>query len=342
MMKSSITKFGEHNGQTVLMYTLINEHGTRLSVLNFAGIWHEFSVLDGNKRVNLLLSSPTMIGYTNNNYYINRLIGRVAGRIKDAKYQYQGKTVVTPKNDGLNSLHGGDNGWANTFFNVTMTPESIVLKAKITSAQDGFPGTLDSTIEYLLTSDNQVMIKMTGTQSLVDGVFNPTVHAYFNLGETSNILNHILQLKSDNHLALAVDKVPIGTLSPNQGAYDLAYSSSLKRPLIQLKNTTSEQGFDDVFVMNQSAGKTVAILKDTVSSRTIEIKSKRNGLVVFTANTMTADIPTNHGQGRRWIAVALEPQTLPNSENIPEFGDVTLKSGETRQEVIIYQYHQSF
>lgn len=28
MMKSSITKFGEHNGQTVLMYTLINEHGS--------------------------------------------------------------------------------------------------------------------------------------------------------------------------------------------------------------------------------------------------------------------------------------------------------------------------
>jgi len=337
-MKSSVMKFGQHAGHTVLMYTLTNQHGTRLSVLNFAGIWHEFSVLDNGARVNLLLSSPTIAGYTDNPYYINRVIGRVAGRIKDATYHYQGQNVVVPNNEGKNTLHGGGRGWSDTFFNVTMTSDSIMLTAKITSKQDGFPGDLTSGIQYTLTSDDQVIVQMTGTQSVVDGVFNPTVHAYFNLGTTHDILDHTLQLASNSHLALAEDKVPTGTLLPNSGPFDLAHDSTLRQALTKMAHTTSEQGFDDVFVMNKRVKNLIAILKDTASSRTIEIMSNRNGLVVFTANSMTSNMPNNHGNGHRWVAVALEPQTLPNSENIHEFGDVTLKVGETRQEVIVYQY----
>ncbi|KAI3473493.1 hypothetical protein Pfo_031592 [Paulownia fortunei] len=106
-------------------------------------------------------------------------------------------------------------------------------------------------------------------------------------------------------------------------------------PLLSAFGT--EHGFDDVFVVQDQK---IASLKDKVSSRTIDVISHRNGLVVFTANSMTSDMINNHGNGHKWVAVALEPHTLPNSENIPSFGDVRLKKDETRVAEIVYRYHK--
>ena len=54
------TQVGSYRGQAVYRYTVENERGTRLSVLNFAAIWDEWSVIDATgKRVNLVLSADS-------------------------------------------------------------------------------------------------------------------------------------------------------------------------------------------------------------------------------------------------------------------------------------------
>ncbi|WP_050497108.1 replication initiator protein A [Oenococcus oeni] len=188
-----------------------------------------------------------------------------------------------------------------------------------------------------LTENNQVIVSFLGRQSKADGVFNPTLHAYFNLGQSDDILDHSLLINSQKHLQLNAAKIPTGRLVDNQGPFDLAQHPNLKAPLARLKKTSKEQGFDDVFVINCPHTGPIARLKDLNSNYELTITSDRNVLVVYTANQMASNLHLNHS-AKPWSAVALEAQTLPNSENLTSLGNVTLLKDSYRKESISYQF----
>lgn len=343
-MKFTQEKFGEYQNQTVNIYTLENQNGTRLSVLNYAGIWHQFSILKpDNQRVNLLLSANNLDGYTNNPYFINRIIGRVAGRIKDAKWTQNDQMIQTIPNEGNNSLHGGANGLHNQFYQVEVDENlgTITLSTKIDETIDSFPGSLDFKTVYTLFEDDKVQIDFTGTQSQKDGVFNPTIHGYFNIGNSqeTDILNQSLQLASKRHLAVDDGKVPTGNFVENQNtAFDFSQTRKISQAIDQLKNQSETQAFDDIFEVDGSDNQPIATLTDPDNQNALEVYSNRNGLVVFTPDNLPSEAALNRGNGHPYQAIALEPHVLSNSQNIPEFGEVWLKDGETRTESISFNY----
>jgi aldose 1-epimerase len=331
--------FGMYKGQDVYLYKVENQNGTRLRVLNFGGIWHEFSVVDGGKRVNLVLASPNLAGYTDNPFYINRVIGRTAGRIAYGKIPLNDQVHTTPTNEGQHSLHGGGAGFSEYFYAVSQDGQTITLTGEFDATTDGFTGKLELKITYTLTDDDEVIVAFTGTQRQADGVFNPTSHVYFNLADTKtpDITGHDLWLNSTQHLAVDADKIPTGKYLDNRHTpYDLQQQSDLGQALQRMQGT-DEQGFDDIFVIDER-DTAIARLTDRTSRRSVAIYSQRNGLVVFTANSFTPDMTLTHGDGHAWQAVALEAQTLPNSPNIPAFGDITLRQDTARTEVIRYRY----
>ncbi|KGH55709.1 aldose epimerase family protein [Oenococcus oeni] len=338
-MRTLETDFGQYKKQRVVKYTLENQSGTRISVLNFAGIWQEFSVLEKGQRRQLLLQGESIKDYINNDLYLNRVIARTAGRIDQARFVLKQKLIQTLPNEQTNSLHGGPKGFAQQFFNVTVNQEQgqIILKKTLSETDDSFPGTLELTVSYTLTENNQVIVSFLGRQSKADGVFNPTLHAYFNLGQSDDILDHSLLINSQKHLQLNAAKIPTGRLVDNQGPFDLAQHPNLKAPLSRLKKTSKEQGFDDVFVINCPHTGPIARLKDLNSNYELTITSDRNALVVYTANQMASNLHLNHS-AKPWSAVALEAQTLPNSENLTSLGNVTLLKDSYRKESISYQF----
>lgn len=341
-MKFVKTHFGSYENQKVIKYTLENDHGTRISVLNYAGIWQEFSVLEHGQRRQLLLQSDSIQNYTNNDLYMNRVIARTAGRIRNGRFSLNDQNIQTSQNENKHSLHGGENGFAKQFFDVITHPDQrqIVLKKTLTESDDTFPGSLDLTVIYTLTESDKVTISFIGKQTVADGVFNPTMHAYFNLAEETvhDIQGHDLWLNSQQHLEMDAQKIPTGQLISNQAAFDLKNNPNLGQALTSLQKAVPEAGFDDVFVIDGHAKGPIAHLTDRQSNYEIAIYSKRNALVVYTANGLHDDLSLNHGGGQPWIGVALEAQTLPNSENIPSFGDVTLAQDSQRKESISYQF----
>lgn len=341
-MKALKQEFGRMDGQPVMRYTLENDQQMRLSVLNYGGIVQEFSVLDGQDRINLVLSSADMTGF-DNGYNINRAIGRTAGRIGNASWTQDGRTVTVPANEGSNNLHGGPDGLANQFFTVQLENDQIILTKTLHQAEDGFPGDLAVTIVYTLSEDNTVSITFKGQQDGTNGVFNPTQHLYFNLGSRDDIKEHQLWLNSQKRLAVGPDKVPTGELSTNAGSpYAVQPPVKLADLLTQLQAVSTEQGLDDAYLVSAMADEPVATLRDLPSGRQVDIYSQRNAIVAFTASQLTDQevVGTNHGDGHPYIALALEAQNLPDSEHQPDFGDVTIQAGESQSYTIRYHYHK--
>ncbi|WP_373842682.1 aldose epimerase family protein [Limosilactobacillus sp.] len=346
-MKIASEKFGSYQNSDVIKYTLTNDNNVSISVLNFAGIWQAFMVPNTHGgRVNLLLAADSFNPYVDYaDLYAGRIVGRAAGRIAKGKFDIDGESYSVPTNEGNNLLHGGANGLAQQFYQVETKQNGdnlqAILTTSIDTATDNLPGKEDVKVTYTLTNDNSVTIDFDG-QTDEKTLFNPTSHTYWNLsGEAKTIQGHVLTLNSKYHLQLDNEKIPTGKKLLNQDTpYDFSHPTVLGTALQHLQEEHNpEGGFDDAFVVlpsNRLAHEPVATLMDAATGRKIKMYSDRNGLVVYTANSVQVD-GYNRPSGS-WFAIALEGQTLPDSPHHPQFGDIALRPGHPAHYQLRYEY----
>ncbi|CAH0418066.1 aldose epimerase family protein [Periweissella ghanensis] len=337
-------EYGQYNGEVIYRYTIENQHQTRLRILSYAGIIQEFSVNDVGQRINLVLSFDDLAGFTENGYNFNRVIGRHAGRIGQAQWTGVNGVITVPANEKGNSLHGGPQGIGNQVFTgqIDTLNEAVSLNYQAKEAIDGYPGDLAVNIKYQLTNDDQVIITLSGTQTGAPGIFNPTVHTYFNLSDpaVTDVTQMSLQVASESRLVLNDDKVPTGEIVPVVNAlYDFTDITNLGERLENFKAMTVEKGLDDAFVVAGDLNTPAATLIDDASQRQINVYSDRNGIILYTANDLNdAQMALNRGTGHPYEGLAIEAQNLPDAVNHPDFGDITIQPDETKSYQIIYQY----
>lgn len=346
-MEIKTSSFGTYKEHDVTKYTLINDNNISISILNFAGIWQGFTVPNTHGgRVNLLLAADSIDPYIKyHDLYVNRIIGRFAGRLAGGKFDLDGKEYSIPTNEGHNTLHGGANGLAQQFYNVETKKEKdrlqAVLTTTINTATDDLPGTETVKVTYTLANDNSVTIDFDG-RSNANTLFNPTSHTYWNLsGEAQTIQGHILTLNSKYHLELDHEKIPTGKKLVNfDTPYDFAHPTVMGTALQELQEANvPEGGFDDAFVVmpsNRLEHAPIATLMDAATGRKIKMYSDRNGLIIYTANGQRT---TGFNRAAdSWCAMALEGQTLPDTPHHPQFGDISLRPDHPVHYQLRYEY----
>lgn len=83
-------------------------------------------------------------------------IGRVANRISGAKFSLNGKSYDVAANDGVNALHGGQEGWGKKTFdgpqNVSRNGrDALEWKYVSKDGEEGYPGTVELRMWYYPT-----------------------------------------------------------------------------------------------------------------------------------------------------------------------------------------------
>ena len=105
-----------YQGKEIERFTLTNANDTRVTILSLGGIIQEYSIMHNGQRENLVVNFDSAQEYADNPYQICKQIGRIAGRIKDARFELDGQEVQVPANENHNSLHGGDRGVGTQVF----------------------------------------------------------------------------------------------------------------------------------------------------------------------------------------------------------------------------------
>ena len=171
--------FGKFNGQPVTKFVLVNDHGVQAGILDFAGLLQSFKVptKDGGL-ADMVLTSENLDEFTGNGFCTNRLIGRVAGRIADGKFQIDGQEYQVEQNEGKNTLHGGKNGFYNHIWHVDGTKltddtVSVTLSLTLTEEMDTFPGKMHVVATYTLDNDDNLSLQFSATSD-ANTLFNPT------------------------------------------------------------------------------------------------------------------------------------------------------------------------
>lgn len=339
--------FENYQNHEVTKITLQNDNNVAISCLSMGATWYEFLVpnQNGNKK-NLIMNFAHCEDYYANGLCCCQSIGRVAGRIKKGQFILNGKKVQVPTNENGNTLHGGNQGFRfqNWAVSTSQTEDSVsvIFRKNIKEENDGFPGDFVASIIYTLDNQNQVKISEKAINGPQTTLFNPTIHAYFNLSEVSNLTSHEIKINSQKYLQLDSELIPTGKMfSVANTPYDF-------RDFKNLATAISENaGFDDAFVIegSEKENKEIAILREKESGRQIRITSESNGLVMYTMSQEQPGVKFIRDQGivaQPSEAVALEAQMLPDAINNAGFGNIVLPANETKIHQIIFSFCSNY
>ncbi len=204
-------------------YTLTNDRGMSVSVLNYGGIITKIIVPDrkGNHE-NVVLGYRDYKDYNQNPNYFGALIGRVAGRIQGASFELDNKTYNLAANNGENHLHGGPEGFHQVIWEAAPFQKEdavgLSLTHKSMDGEGGYPGNVDITVTYTLTNENQLVLDYFASSDQTTPI-TLTNHSYFNLsGRLKNTVHeHRVAIDSSKFVELDEELIPTGKLIPVEG-----------------------------------------------------------------------------------------------------------------------------
>ena len=325
-MKTTQAPFGSVAGREVSLFTLENARGMTVKITNYGGIVTSLVVPDrAGRRADIVCGFDTLDGYFSaayrqNSPYFGCLVGRYAARIKDARFILNGTAHQLAANNAPNHLHGGVVGFDKRIWEAAIADEARdrVLRLSLTSpdGEEGYPGTLQVTVEYRVNDDNELRIRYQARTDRATPV-SLTNHTYFNLnGFQDTILDHVLQLSSDRALVPDETNVPVGEETAVAGtACDFNQPRRIGDAFPVLP-----MGFEHYYVFSKPADALarVAAVKEETSGRRLEVLSTEPGTLFYTGRYTSDELRredgTRYGQFR---AFCLETSKYPNGPNLP-------------------------
>jgi len=326
-------------------YIMTNGKGMEIHFLNFGGIITRIYTPDQEGNVeNVVLGYKDYQDYLHNEDFFGAIIGRVAGRIKNASFQLKVENYTLENNDGDHHLHGGSQSFHNTLWEVKTFKNSKEVGAKLSymspHMENGHPGNLKVLVTYWLIKQNEFIIDYKAKTDQ-DTIIALTNHSYFNLSGNNKdtIENHHFSLSSSEFLELDDTLTPTRNVIPvKDTAFDLQEGDYLKAGISSdhLQNKIIDQGYDHHFLFNKK--KDQVKVTEEKSGRSLSISSTHPGLTLYTANTLGKQHILDHEKSKAYMGVCLETQEHPASLYMEQLPSVVLKKDDVYEKQTVFRF----
>lgn len=346
------TPFGTMpDGKTpITSYTLSNRNGVSVSVIDYGGIVTAIRVPDKDGAFgDVALGFDDLKGYLGEHPFFGSNAGRCANRIAKGRFTLDGKEYTLATNNGPNHLHGGKEGFNRKVWRAEpgMTAAGPTVRLTYTSkdGEEGYPGTLSVTMNYTLTSDNELRLDYAATTDKPT-VCNLAHHSYFNLAGQGNgtILDHVVQIFAKNYTPTDDTLIPTGKIAPVAGSpFDFTEPTPIGKHIKEID--AKPVGYDLNYVLDGKAGGApflAARVTDPKTGRVMEVLTDQPGLQFYTGNFLDG---SNKGKGGavypQYGGFCMEAQKFPDSINHPDWKDVSdavLRPGQEYKQTTIYKF----
>ena len=321
------------SGENVHEYILKSE-GITLSVLDFGGIIHRF-IVDG---IDIVAGFDTLDGYLEDGSYQGAFIGRYGNRINSSTFTLNGKEYKLSANEGRHHLHGGKKGFNRKLLTVESVTDSAITFSYVSpDGEEGYPGTLKSTVTYAL-SDNALSLHYTAVTDK-DTVVNLTNHAYYNLNGygNSDILSHILTLYADEVTEVDSELIPTGKRIPVENTvYDFNTPHTIGERV-----GNGFGGYDTNFVLKGGNEQSIAgyrlplIANVKADKLSMNVYTNQPCVQLYIGNMLTGAPAMKGGKPKMpHCTFCLETQVEPDS---PNRNAAILRKGETYEHITVYE-----
>ena len=333
------------SGAAVERVTLTNDKGMTLSYIDYGATITSVEVPDREGHTgNVILSLPDLAAYERNKKRYSAIIGRYAGRIANAQFTLDGKTIHLPASSRGYAIHSDPDGfdkrvWQRKDFTDRVSAGSVY-HLTCQDGDQGYPGRLDVEVTYRLMKKRNVFRIEYRAWSDTPTAINLTNHGFFNLagaGSTGTD-THRLRIAADRMVETDALTVPTGALPPVTGAYDFRRPASVGERLAALG---ALPGFDTGYVFPHWSGRLakVVTLDEPVSGRQMEIRTTEPSLQFYSGNGFDGSEMGSEGKAyQRHDGLAFETQHLADSPNHANFPSTILRPAESFRSVTSFSF----
>ena len=340
------------DGRKAKLFSFSNNK-MQVEISNFGGIIHSIKVPDRHGR-----SEEITLGFDQldpylpsdgDHPYFGALVGRYANRIGHGQFILDGKTYQpATTNNGPHCLHGGKMGFDRQLWSAEMitspTHPKLILRYSSPGGEEGFPGTLQASVTFELTPDQDFKISYRATTDQPT-VVNLTHHPYFNLGGIiqKDCLGHEVFIHADHFLPIGPTLIPTGEIwkvqhTPMDFTHPKKIEQGIHDPFPSIKIAS---GFDHNWVLNKTESGELSLaarVKEYTSGREMEIWTTNPGVQFYTGNFLSGLPERNRKTLSGRDAFCLETQYFPDSPNISYFPSTVLRPGQLYQETTIFKF----
>jgi aldose 1-epimerase len=321
------------DGQLVELYRLRSDSGVEVSACTYGATITSIKApgTDGT-RANVVLGFDTLAPYLAQTAYLGAIVGRYANRIARARFVLDDVTYQLQPNNGPNLLHGGARGFDKQLWSAvpfTRGRDQGVRFTRVSSAgEEGFPGTLQVAVEYVLTPVGALQCTFTA-ETDAPTVVNLAQHAYFNLSGTATpVLDHELTIAASRYTPVAADLIPTGALdSVAETPFDFRtprrIGDRIDDPHPQLRYG---RGYDHNWVLDRDRPSVpdgalayAATLRHVRSGRRLDVFTSEPGLQFYSGNFLDGTLRGAQGAYVARGGLCLETQKFPDTPNHPAF-----------------------
>jgi aldose 1-epimerase len=337
---------GGSDNEPLYLITMRNDDMV-VKITNFGATITAIYAADRNGvQKNIVAGYGDIADYNDNPHYFGCLLGRNAGRISGSKFELDSDIIFLSRNDGLNHLHGGIEGfnkkiWMIKSFTQDEDEIGVTMEYLSEDGEEGYPGNLWVTVKYTLDRHNRLRIVYDAVTDKSTPV-NLSNHSYFNLSgfEQPDILGHQLYINAESYTENDSNSLPTGKILPVASTpMDFSNAKKIGDAISKLPNA---DGYNHNFVLNNYyPGKLrlAATLREPLSGRVLNVHTDGPGMQVYTANDWSATITGQQGYPyHQHGAIALETQAFPDSPNQPNFQDTILRPGQRLTTETIYEF----
>ena len=339
------------DGRAVPAVTLTNQHGISATVIALGAALQSLTMPDkAGKAADVQIGYDTIDGYLTKPEFFGATVGRVANRIANGRFTFDGKVYNTPVNNGPNSLHGGTKGFDKVLWEVTEVKDgpaaSVTLRYVSPDGDMGYPGTLTTYATYSLDEQNQLTIDYRATTDRPT-VVNISNHSYWNLagvGSPRGAMGHVVTIPAARYTPTDATSIPIGRhVSVAGTVFDFRKPTAIGD---RVRDGSDPQiaygrGYDHNWVIGDAVTPTqhlMARVVEPVSGRGFELWSNQPGLQFYSGNFFDGTIVGKGGHiYRMGDAIVMEPQLFPDAPNQPSFPSVRLDPGKTYRNTMTYK-----
>lgn len=247
--------------------------------------------------------------------YFSQVVGPFANRIKDGRYTLDGTTFEAERNDGNNNLHSGSRNFGWQLWKLVSLSDSAVVLALHSCEGFGFPGNQDIEVEYKLREDGSLAIHYSITSDKKCPV-NLTNHAFFNLGSSGDIRDHVLTLPSDHYIDVDSELIPREIMDTKGNDFDFTTPHRI--------GERRNGDYDHCFILDREGNISVSN-----GDLTLTVETDLPAVQLYTAANLEEKAKGKHGEGIcAFGAFCLETEFYPDFPNRPEFKSCYLEPGK--------------
>lgn len=322
--------------------------GADARVMEWGAVLRDLVVpLSNGRRQRVVLGFADFASYPKHSPHMGAIAGRFANRIGGGRFVIDGVEYQTPLNEhGRNSLHGGGQGFGKRPWTLVHHDEASATLALVSPAGDaGYPGSLDVFCRYSLVSEATLRIELSATTD-APTIVNLAHHSYFRLDDAPDILDHEFEVRANLITPVDADLIPDGSVASVAGT---AFDFRKARPIRFTKPDGSRFRYDHNYLLRRDRREPAAATGLELA-HAATLRSRRSGLAMEVWTTEPAlqvydgfklDTPVAGLDGIRYGAcagIALEPQHVPDSPNLPHFPSTVLRPGEVYRQISEFRF----